>query len=271
MDHTERLGNTKSKIAFEKAGIIKKNVPVLYLTGDETADDVISKQAKQVGAEEINVVNSQYIINELTDKTIDFSVYTRYYKYNHLILHTTALYQIDNARLAIEACNVLLGEENVLTGHEVLSAMEQFFWSGRMEEIRPNVYIDGAHNPDAIARFVETVQQQKKNKTLYLMFAVAGDKDYRVMIEQLCRGLDMEAVYVTAILNARKVSPKLIAEQFKTALTDKPNTKIYNSEDMKQAYKESVRMANEANGSLYCVGSLYLVGSLKQIDAEVFQ
>ena len=110
-------------------------------------------------------------------------MYTRYYKYNHLILHTTALYQIDNARLAIEACNVLLGEENVLTGHEVLSAMEQFFWSGRMEEIRPNVYIDGAHNPDAIARFVETVQQQKKNKTLYLMFAVAGDKDYRVMIE----------------------------------------------------------------------------------------
>lgn len=271
LDHMQYLGDTISKIAFEKAGIIKKNVPVLYLTGDETADDVISKQAKQIGAEEINVVNSQYIINELTDKTIDFSVYTRYYKYNHLILHTTALYQIDNARLAIEACNVLLGEENVLTGHEVLSAMEQFFWSGRMEEIRPNVYIDGAHNPDAIARFVETVQQQKKNKTLYLMFAVAGDKDYRVMIEQLCRGLDMEAVYVTAILNARKVSPKLIAEQFKTALTDKPNTKIYNSEDMKQAYKESVRMANEANGSLYCVGSLYLVGSLKQIDAEVFQ
>lgn len=270
LDHMQYLGDTIAKIAYEKAGIIKKNVPVLYLTGEKDADAVIKEQAKTVGAEEINVVNSQYIINELTDKTIDFSVYTRYYKYYHLKLHTYALYQVDNARLAIEACNILLGKDAILTDEEVMRAMEQFFWSGRMEEIRPNVIFDGAHNPDAIARFVETVQQLQDSKPIYLMFAVAGDKDYRLMIEQLCSGLEIAAVYVTAIPNARRVSPSLVAQQFEAVLTNK-QTKIYYTEDIKQAYKESVMMTKQTQGCLYCVGSLYLVGSLKQIDAEVFQ
>lgn len=271
LDHMQYLGDTISKIAYEKAGIIKKGVPVLYLTGEDEADKVIKEQAKMLGSEEINVVNSQYIINELTDKTIDFSLCTRYYKYNHLKIHTCALYQVDNARLAIEACNVLLGEDAILTDEEVSRAMDQFFWSGRMEEIRPNVFFDGAHNPDAIARFVETVQQLQDDKPLFLMFAVAGDKDYRMMIEQLCDGFKIAAVYVTAIPNARKVSPFHIAQQFETALIDKQNTKVYYTEDIKQAYQESVTMTKQAGGSLYCVGSLYLVGSLKQIDAEVFQ
>lgn len=271
LDHMQYLGDTISKIAYEKAGIIKQGVPVLYLTGEQAADEVIMEQARLLGSEEINVVNSQYIINELTDKTIDFSVCTRYYKYNHLRLHTCALYQVDNARLAIEACNILLGKDAILTEEEVLNAMEQFFWSGRMEEIRPNVFFDGAHNPDAIARFVETVRRVQDGKPLYLMFAVAGDKDYDVMIEQLCSGLELAAVYVTAIPNARKVSPLLIAKQFETTLIDKQNTKVYYTEDIKQAYQDSVRMAKQVEGSLYCVGSLYLVGSLKQIDAEVFQ
>lgn len=271
LDHMQYLGDTISKIAYEKAGIIKPNVPVLYLTGEKSADEVIKTQAMSLGSEEINVENSQYIINELTDKTIDFSVHTRYYNYNHLRLHTSALYQVDNARLAIEACNVLFGEEAILTEQEVRSAMEQFFWSGRMEEIRSNVFFDGAHNPDAIARFVETVQQIQGDKALFLMFAVAGDKDYREMIKQLCDGLSISAVYVTAIPNARKVSPALIAQQFENALLDKHNTKVYYTEDIKQAYQESVTMASKQQANLYCVGSLYLVGSLKKIDAEVFQ
>ena len=78
------LGNTIEAIAGEKAGIIKTGVPVVYHTGSLEADAVVKNQAEALAAEAINVANVEYNIDEFTDKTIDFSMYSRYYSYNGL-------------------------------------------------------------------------------------------------------------------------------------------------------------------------------------------
>ena len=94
MDHMKYLGDTIELIAMEKAGIIKEGVPVVYNTGSDKADAVISKAAKRHNSKEINVAKTKYIINNLSDKTIDFSLYNSYYKYDNLVIKTNALYQV---------------------------------------------------------------------------------------------------------------------------------------------------------------------------------
>lgn len=286
LDHTQYLGDTIEKVAFEKAGIIKVNTPVLFLTGSDIADAVIIKQAKKQEAEAINVANSEYIINEFTDKTIDFSMCTRYYRYDNIKLPTCASYQVDNARLAIAACNKLLTDDGkaVLTSTEVCECMKQFFWAGRMEEIRPNVFFDGAHNPAAIDRFIETVHTRSQGRPIHLLFAVAGDKDYTEMVAKLSSSLPLSVVYVTSIANGRRVNAKMIAQLFYDTLYEQgkdvgcteaglickhlPKIMIYHTDDIRHAYLQSLQLIEQDKGLLFCVGSLYLVGSLKQIDAE---
>ena len=78
LDHTKYLGTTIEEIAREKAGIIKTGVPVVYNTGSIEADTVIKTRAEALAAETINVANVEYIIEEITDKTIDFSMNNGY-------------------------------------------------------------------------------------------------------------------------------------------------------------------------------------------------
>ncbi len=128
LDHMKYLGNTIEAIAGEKAGIIKTGVPVVYHTGSLEADAVVKNQAEALAAEAINVANVEYNIDEFTDKTIDFSMYSRYYSYNGLRLDSVATYQVDNAVTAITAGTVLLGRQ--IAQEKIQLALDAFFWPG---------------------------------------------------------------------------------------------------------------------------------------------
>lgn len=281
LEHTQYLGNTVREIAWEKSGIIKEGVPVVYNTGDEEADIVVASQAELMHAKAINVAKTEYIINEFTDKTIDFSVYNRYYKYDNLILPAGgAAYQVDNAMTAIFVCSTLEslrrrmpaeGSMPAVPQETIQKSFDRFFWSGRMERLHTNIVLDGAHNPDAIERFVESVNQGFGDFGCKLLFAVAEDKQYEPMIEQICCGLRPSEVYVTAIDSDRRISPAYIAGLFRMYLAKQSEGKdvqVYFDDDIRNAFLRGVQSVRGTNDILFCVGSLYLVGSLKRIAAE---
>lgn len=272
LDHTEYLGDTIQKIAFEKAGIIKENVPVIYNTGCTEADSVIEKTARNLGAKAINVAKTDYIINEITDKSIDFSVHNSYYNYHNLVIPTGARYQIDNAMNAIIICNTLLKTDSMLDEILIKNAFSHFRWSGRMERIHSNVVLDGAHNVDAITRFVESAPAIAGNRKISILFAVAGDKDYQPMIELICDSLEINRAFVTAINSKRGVSSAYIAGLFEDILgnrTDGTNCTVTYDDDIKLMFNKAFHYAVDYDNILFCVGSLYLVGDIKQIAREV--
>ena len=171
LDHTQYLGDTIEKIAGEKAGIIKPGVPVVYNTGSSVADHVIENVAKDLMVSAINVAKTDYIINEITDSGIDFSVHSSYYKYcNVIIPNCRAPYQVDNFLTAVCLCEAFMG---ALSEERLKRAVTTFKWPGRMEEIQKNVYLDGAHNPDAMSRFVEACRGISGGKESLLLFAVS--------------------------------------------------------------------------------------------------
>ena len=272
LDHTDYLGDTIEAVAGEKAGIIKKSIPVIYNTGSKTADIVIENTASLLNTKAINVAKTDYIINEITHKTIDFSVHNSYYKYQKLILPVTgALYQIDNALTAIALCNELFLNETGIEQEIIQKGLDKFLWQGRMESIHPKVILDGAHNLDAIERFVESVQEISGDKDIHLLFAVAGDKNYKPMIDTLCDKLRLGKVYITSINSKRGISAEHIAKIFEENFSKEQNRTctVLWDDDIKVMLKEAFDTVKNTDNTLFCVGSLYLIGSIKEIAKEV--
>ena len=256
LDHTEYLGETIKEIAGEKAGIVKEKTPVVYFNRDREAKKVIEETAVRRNAPIFSVEKEDYIIDEITHKRIDFSINCRYYKYDSLSIKRTGLYQVENALLAVAVLRLGLGisiEEEIIK-----RGLFHMQWEGRMEEVKPRIIIDGAHNEEAIKVFRNTLDSLYGNKKKILLFAVAKEKAYDAMIRDLCQGMHYEGIFITAIDGERSTDVKIVEDAFRSCTQDV----IYVYPDIKEAFlKAQESMHNEAY--LFCVGSLYLAGSLK--------
>ena len=129
------------------------------------------------------VSKKDYTFLGFRKKYIDFSLRSEYYNYISLTFHTIARYQMENAALAVRAVEVLFRstdtEENggrlcagvgCPTVEEIRRGILGCFWQGRMEEVLPEVYVDGAHNDDGIRAFLDTVEQDGCTEGRRLLF-----------------------------------------------------------------------------------------------------
>lgn len=271
LDHMEYLGDTIAKIAGEKAGIIKPSVPVVYFKRDAVSSGIIETHAKELDSAVTVVEKSNYIINEIDDKTIDFSFHNRYYNYDHLRILKTSLYQVENTCLAVASFDILMQIRDIEYGKNagadvrieqaVRSGLLDFSWEGRMEEIAPDLFVDGAHNPEAVECYCRTLRTLYTKKKKILVFAAVKDKDYDTMIRDLTEALSFEKIIVTSVDNKRKAPVSLIADRFRnyTGHTVEAYEDIAEAMDAAIRYKEQI-----TDSAVYCVGSLYLVGEVKR-------
>ena len=274
MDHMEYLGDTIDKIAAEKAGIIKAGIPIIYFRRDEAAAKVIEDTAREHGSPIITVEKQDYIINHLGNKTIDFSLYSRYYSYCNLVIQKTSLYQVENVSLAIAAFYILMKARN-MSDHDIedgiRSSLLRFFWEGRMEEIAPHIYVDGAHNVEAIGAYIDTMRAFHQDDRKILVFAAVKDKEYGSMISMLSKQLRWDRIIVTSVDGSRKADAARLAQIF-SENTDVPvlvSDVIDEAMDMAVALMTEMEHADGLDGvqpdiDIYCVGSLYLVGGVKR-------
>ena len=258
LDHTEYLGDTVRDIAGEKAGIIKKGVPVIYDGDCPDAVEVIRSRAKELGAPIFEIRKEMYKISSMTNKRIDFSINSGYYDYIEFSISSVAEYQVKNATLAVTALKAL-DREREFADAVIKQGITHMRWQGRMETVLPQVIIDGAHNEAGVEEFVKTAKRLEADYPVTLLFAAVGDKDYRHMIEKICRGLRIERVIVTEVGGYRSVNVKEPAALFKKF----GDAEVLAYPDVEEAF--SVALKKKGDGILFCVGSLYLVGSIKSI------
>lgn len=258
LDHTEYLGNTVEAIAGEKAGIIKEGVPVVYDADSPEAEAVIRRRAKELHSPAFGIDKKMLEISSMTNKDVDFSINSGYYDYIELSISSVAEYQVKNAALAVTALKVM-DQESTFTDEKIKQGIAHMRWQGRMETVLPRVIIDGAHNEAGVEEFVRTAKRLEADYPVTLLFAAVGDKDYRHMIEKICRELPLERVIVTEVGGYRSVDarkPAAIFEQF-------GNARVLACPDVEEAFSRALE--EKGDGILFCVGSLYLVGSIKRI------
>ena len=278
LDHVQYLGDTTAKIAAEKAGILRPGVPVVYLDGDADASEVICRKASELGAPQIPVSKKDYTFLGFRKKYIDFSLRSEYYNYISLTLHTIARYQMENAALAVRAVEVLFHStdtklsggqsgtgEKCPTEEELCRGVLHCIWQGRMEEVLPEVYVDGAHNDDGIRAFLDTVIEDGHATGRRLLFGVAADKDCRHMIQRVITSGLFDHIAFTHMRTARSLS----MEEFRDLLAAYPgHYTMYTEADTALREQLGEKRPGER---LYIAGSLYLVGEIKEsLDYDQF-
>ncbi|MBP5216905.1 MAG: hypothetical protein J6038_03635, partial [Bacilli bacterium] len=171
LEHTAYLGRTLSEIAQEKAGILRPNTPLLSGILEASTERVLAEIAADLGCH--YRVASAYHFPVYDNEGLSFSYEGR----EKLRIHTSALYQMKNACLAITAVGMLqssfpVSEEALRQGllEEPILHMEQ----------HGNVFLDGAHNPEAIAALAETLSTIYANQKIHVLFACFRDKNISI-------------------------------------------------------------------------------------------
>lgn len=289
LDHTQFLGDTIEQIAGEKAGIIKAGIPAIYFDRKDAATAVITDYAAQIGSKLVLVEKKQYKILKITEKTIDFSFDSGYYRYSSLKIKKTALYQIENAILAVKAYELLCDmtyrccdqkPDDLISGqgmpdtdnvsrmdtmdntgyrltdiYNVKAGLLSMTWPCRMQEAAPHIYIDGAHNEEAIEAFCKTLEELFPKERKILLFAVSKDKEYESMIRRLCK-IPFEEIIVVRYDGDRAADLAAVEAAFRRF----SGSKITVYQDIRAGFTYAKSHVDEQY--LFCVGSLYLAGDL---------
>ena len=280
LDHMEYLGDTYGLIAQEKAGIIKKGSRVVYSANRQEVIEVIERKAAECDILCKSVEKCEKHSFRFVDKKIDFSFQSRYYGYIPITLSTCALYQVDNARLALHALEELDLE---IPLKAIKDGMTKCKWEGRMEEILPGVFLDGAHNEDGINAFITSVEQDKCPGERWLLFSAVADKEYENMKEVLIDSGLFKNIYAAPLRNARGITKERLEKIFSESSIEKgiinKNFTEHKTEYIFHDYKvkivdrsyeglEEILSLKKEEDYVYVTGSLYLVSEIKKEEIQ---
>jgi dihydrofolate synthase/folylpolyglutamate synthase len=258
-DHMEYLGDTKELIAGEKAGIIKKGAGVVFNDAGDGASEVIRRKAEELGRSAMAVGPGNIKNLETTPRGIDFWVQYGYDNCAHFSLPVRALYQAGNAALAYGALMQLNSFPDFSADPELMrKGFENMIWPGRMEEVEPGLFLDGAHNEDGIRAFLASVRAIDPGKNR-LLFSMVSDKQV-----ELVGGLAADSGLFDTIYICKLDSPRFAGMQRLKSVFDKyPEIAIKRFDTAASAL---AAMKDEACGhNMFVVGSLYLVGEVKAL------
>lgn len=299
LDHMEYLGDTVTQIAGEKAGILKKGVPVVYDDTDAAASAVIRARAAELSCPAYPISPAVYA--DLRREHGGMSLRVKETS-QHLFIPFEAEYQAVNACIAYQAARLL-----AVDGDTAAAGIRDAVWRGRMEEIQDGVYLDGAHNEGGIRAFADAAaevaarrrEESGKNGRIFLLFAAVSDKNYERMLETLMRKLKPDRLVLTHLYTsralpmeemekaARRVADRICeedssykvkkeAEQPVGNCRDEETEKRENSQrsvcgceiqsisDVKTAYQTLIQEKHQED-TYFCVGSLYLIGELEAL------
>ena len=259
LDHVEYLGDTTEKIAWEKAGIMQMGAPAVFWDSSPETTAVFEEKAAELRILALPVSKKDYMFSKNSKKSIDFSVRTEYYGYISLTLQTIAAYQMENATLAIRAVEMLDLPKAVSEEH-IRQGVKNCFWAGRMEEVLPEVYVDGAHNEDGIRAFLESVSADGVKGSRSLLFGVVKDKDYGSMVEELAKAGLFSEIAIAHMQTGRALEPDRVGE----VLDRYPDCSYSVYENVAAALRELLHR-RKPNGRIYIAGSLYLAGEIKEL------
>ena len=162
LDHTDRLGDTKEKIAYEKAGIIKPNCPVITGMGYEAIKDRADE------CDSMFILVTPYVEQKFAET-----------------LALKGRHQLDNLALVITAINYVFPEIDDKT---IIEGLKKVQHPCRFEYIKDkNLIIDACHNPNGVQALRDNLDLYYPNEKRRFVFGALRRKDYKKMMEILFR------------------------------------------------------------------------------------
>lgn len=253
LEHTEILGDTVEKIASEKAGIIKKGVPVLFGGTDDAANEVISKKALEMGCAYTRVDRGSLEIHKSDLEGTKFS----FGAHKNMEISLLGTYQTQNASNVLTAIDILRENGFKIDENAIKNGLKSAKWCARFEIINkdPLVIYDGAHNPQGVENAVKSIKQYFGDDKVCILSGVMRDKDYNYMAS--CISPVAERVFTVTPDNPRA----LPASDYAKVFCDK-GVCAMGYATVKEAVDAAMAYAKENNKALICLGSLYMYGEV---------
>ncbi|MGX7112577.1 bifunctional folylpolyglutamate synthase/dihydrofolate synthase [Gemella cuniculi] len=256
LDHTNILGHTLEKIAYEKAGIIQENDNVIIYPANNNVIKVIKDICEEKNAK-LDILDVENItIDSINSHGNTFSFRGEKYSTKMIGEH-----QIYNCSLALAAL-FNLRDRNIIeiTNNDIQNAISKSTWAGRLEWIRENILLDGAHNNDGIDSLVNYLNKQTFPK-LKILLGILSDKDYKDMIEKLKT--------IPAEFFITKVPIEIKESNLENLISSFNDTKIENFENYSQALKNLIPNLKD-DEILLITGSLYLISATRSEILEKY-
>ncbi len=253
MEHAIYLGDTIEKIAYEKAGIIKRGIPLFTAEKKKNILKYFEKTCKDKNSTLFSLGKDFFF--EIHSDSFD------YFGFNETLRGIKpslfGSHQFENASLATSVALYLKKTGYRIENKTIKDGIANAKWQGRFEKVYlpPLLILDGAHNPSAMKALKRALDDNGIEKTK-LIFGVMNDKDYKAMLSIILP--IVEFAYFAPPNQQRSVDPAIlsdIASQFGIG------SKTFSS--VKDALKEALVFAS-ADDIILVTGSLFTVGEVKE-------
>ena len=259
LEHTALLGDSLERIAWHKAGIIKKGTRALSLP---QAPEVVAQLALEAAAQdaELTLLETADLARWVAD-TADSQV-IRLGPYSELLLPLLGRYQIDNATLAIRAVELLAGDEadsgsaTAIFRGAIHDGLARAKWLGRVQMLdeKPAIYVDGAITVRSAESFVRSLSQ-RLTRPVVAIVGIPRDRDYAAVYKVLA------SVSQALIITETDINPNTRFPTREEALGAARGLlrDVYYAEHLEEALAIARERAGES-GTILMAVSLMLVG-----------
>lgn len=253
LDHTELLGESTYLIAREKAGIVRRGVPLVVGRCDLSAKRAIAARARAMHAPTIWLDRDFKLLSRPAAGRFDVRVENAMYR--NLKLGLSGDHQLENAACALAGLHKLKQKGYDLPEAAIRRALARIRWPGRLEYIaqKPGLLLDTAHNPDgcrALAAYLE--KQVKTEAKRVLIFGAMSDKNYPEMLRILAPRFNR------VFFAQPKIERAATYEQLSAVCAGTP------TKSLQSAIKRARRAAG-ANGLVVITGSIFLVAEARAV------
>lgn len=265
-DHMNMLGNTLEEIAYEKAGIIKENIPVVIGEKKQETENVFRKIASQKQAPLFFAEDNFSVKNyKLLNDSIEISVADKSSFVSDYRLDLAGIYQTKNILSVLQAIDLLkhwnISDQQI--GSALKNVKQITGLHGRWEVIHhdPTVVLEVAHNKDGIEQMLNHIQNISFDK-LHIIFGVVKDKD----VDAVLKLLPKDAQYYFTQANIPRALDAKLLQQKASGFSLKGSDFNNVSEAIRNA------LINSAKNDLIIVcGSIFLVAEVNPQIIEMMK
>jgi len=258
-DHENFLGHSLREIAGEKAGILKESVPVVLAAQQAEAREVILNRAKECRCP-VTETSQAYRVDQQTME--NGCVRARITEVASgwsaaLAPRLAGRFQLQNAMNAVAAARLLSTRGYRIPQKAIEGGIAAAVWPGRLEKLqsRPDVYVDGAHNPGAARELAAFWEENFAGRKIFVVYGALRDK----AVDEIAGVLFPHAAEVvfTEPRTSRAISASQLSE---IAGHHASRSTVISDSEQALDYVLSKAAPQDA---IFVTGSLYLVGQLR--------
>ena len=248
-DHMQLLGDSLSKIAWEKAGIIKQNCPTVTARLKKEAAEVIAKEAKEKNSSVSEVCPDKI---EVLSDTLD-GIVMNYGEYKDIKTSLIGGYQPLNIALVCEAVRVLNTRGLKISRDALYRGIASAKWPARFELLSrdPVTVFDGGHNEEGVRAAIATAARVFGGEKVVLLTGVMADKAYDDMV-------DIIAPHVAEVFTLKVDNPRALDAASLAAVYENRGVCATPCDDIAKSFAAAKKRAKELGLPLLILGSLYL-------------